>query len=342
MSESVFLKACRREKTPYTPVWLMRQAGRYMKDYRAIREKTGFLELCKDPALAAQVTVEAQEKLKTDAAIIFSDILLILEPMGLSLEYVKNDGPVVHDPVHDSHTVDALKELGSAEPLSFVYQAIREARKKLKSSIPLIGFAGAPFTLASYMIEGGSTKDFTKTRNFMKADTGRWKILMQKIARSTLFYLNAQVAAGAQVIQLFDSWAGVLSGEEYGEFAAPYTRDLIRGIQPGVPVIHFGTKTGDFLDRLSLAGGDVIGADHRIGLDEAWKKIGDGKAIQGNLDPEILCGDLKEIRRHTARILKEADGRPGHIFNLGHGILPQTPEENAVALVEMVHEMSRR
>lgn len=342
LQESVFLKACRREKTPYTPVWLMRQAGRYMKDYRNIREKVSFLELCKNVPLAAEVTVHAQEKLKTDAAIIFSDILLILEPMGLSLEYLKGDGPCIKNAVHDSKSVEAVKELGSVEALSFVFEAIRETRKKLKPTIPLIGFAGAPFTLASYMIEGGSTKDFTKTKKFMQEDGSRWRHLMRKIVRSTILYLNAQISAGAQAVQIFDSWAGALNGQEYEKFAAPHTAELIQGLQKGTPVIHFGTKTGDFLDKISQAGGDVIGVDHRIALDKAWKTIGYDKAIQGNLDPKILCGDLREIKIHTQRILKEAGGRPGHIFNLGHGVLPETPVENAVAVVEMVHELSQR
>ncbi len=342
LHDSVFMKACRREATPYTPVWLMRQAGRYMKDYRAIREKKGFIELCKDPSLAAEVTVGAQEKLKTDAAIIFSDILLLLEPMGLPLAYPKGNGPLIAKPVRDGQAVDAVKEFDAPEPMSFVFEAIRETRKRLKSDIPLIGFAGAPFTLASYMVEGGSTKDFTETKGFMKADPARWRALLQKIARATAVYLNAQVEAGAQALQLFDSWAGVLSAEEYAQFAAPYTRQLARALPQGVPLIHFGTKTGDFLEEFSRAGGDVIGVDHRLPLDEAWKRIGPGKAVQGNLDPLLLCGDMKEVRRQTERILKEAAGRPGHIFNLGHGVLPETPEENAVSLVELVHELSRR
>jgi uroporphyrinogen decarboxylase len=338
IEQSVFLKACRREKTPYTPVWLMRQAGRYMKDYRTIREKMTFLELCKNSSLAAEVTVTAQEKLKTDAAIIFSDILLILEPMGLSLDYLKGDGPCIKKAVRDFEAVEALQEVNTTQGLFFVFQAIREAKKKLNSNIPLIGFAGAPFTLASYMIEGGSTRDFTETKKFMKNDLSCWSLLMQKIVRSTVFYLNAQIDAGVQAVQLFDSWAGILNAREYEQFAAPHTQDLIRGLQKNVPVIHFSTKTGSFLEKISQAGGDVIGVDHRIALDKAWKKIGYDKAIQGNLDPQILCAGLKEIKTHVQRILKEADHRPGHIFNLGHGVLPETAEENAAAIVEMVHD----
>ena len=283
----------------------------------------------------------AQEKLKTDAAIIFSDILLILEPMGLSLDYLQGDGPSIKKAVRDSKAVEALKKVDATQSLSFVFQAIREARQKLKSNIPLIGFAGAPFTLASYMIEGGSTLHFTETKKFMKNDLLLWEMLMQKIVQSTISYLNAQIDAGVQAIQIFDSWAGVLNGEEYAEFAAPHTHALIRGIQKGTPVIHFSTKTGSFLEKISAAGGDVIGVDSHIALDQAWKKIGYHKAIQGNLDPQILCADFKEIQFHIRRILKEAGGRPGHIFNLGHGVLPQTPMKNVQALVEMVHEFGQ-
>ncbi len=342
LKNSTFLKACRRQKSSFTPVWLMRQAGRYMKDYRDIREKTPFLDLCKNTDLVTEVTVHAQEKIGADAAIIFSDILLPLEPMGLNLSYVKGDGPSISNPVRGKKEVEVLKDTFELEKLSFVYQSIRQTRRALKSDVPLIGFSGAPFTLASYMIEGGATKDFSRTKTMMVSDEGLWKILMQKIVTVSVRHLNAQIEAGAQVVQIFDSWAGVLTPQEYRQYAMPYSAELIRGIRKGIPVIHFGTKTGDFLDSMRQAGGDVIGADHRISLTEAWKKIGHDRTIQGNLDPEILCGSLIEIKKHVERILKEADGRPGHIFNLGHGVLPHTPEENVIALVDMVHEMSRR
>ncbi len=342
LAQSIFLKACRREKTPYTPVWLMRQAGRYMKDYRVLREKMTFLQLCKNASLAAEITVTAQEKLRTDAAIIFSDILLILEPMGLSLDYLKADGPCIGKTIRDSKSVETLKEVDATQSLSFVCQAIREARKKLKNNIPLIGFAGAPFTLASYMIEGGSTQDFSETKKFMQADRSRWEMLMKKIVRSTASYLNAQIDAGAQAIQIFDSWAGILNGQEYAEYVAPHSHDLMQKIQKRTPVIHFSTRTGGFLEKISKAGGDVIGVDHRIALDEAWKRIGYEKSIQGNLDPQILCDNLKQIETHVRRVLKEAGCRPGHIFNLGHGVLPETPVESAQALVDMVHEFSSK
>jgi len=342
LQQSPFLKACRREKTAFTPVWLMRQAGRYMKDYRDIREKTPFLELCKNKDLVTEVTVHAQETIGADAAIIFSDILLILEPMGLDLHYLKGDGPHITNPIREKKDIEALKDIFTKEALSFVYDSIRQTRRALKSDIPLIGFAGAPFTLASYMTEGGSSKDFSYIKKWMVSDPALWKLLMQKIVKVSVQHLNAQIEAGVQAVQIFDSWVGMLTPEEYEKYVMPYSAELIRGIRKGVPVIHFGTKTGNFLDLMRQAGGDVIGADHRIGLAEAWKKIGHDRAIQGNLDTEILCGPLPEIRKHVERILKEAEGRPGHIFNLGHGVLPHTPEENVIALIKMVHELSAK
>ncbi len=338
LHNSLFLKACRREKTSRVPVWLMRQAGRYMKDYRQLREKHSFLELCRNSALVAEVTVSAQEKIKADAAILFSDILLLVEPLGLKLDYVKGDGPSIQKPLHTSKDVDLLKEVDPETSLSFVLEGVRQTRRCLGATIPLIGFAGAPFTVASYMIEGGSSKDFSRTKHFMREDISRWKMLMQKITRSTVKYLNAQIAAGAQALQLFDSWAGVLTPEEYRDFAAPFSKELLVGIRPGVSVIHFGTKTAPFLETFSEAGGQVIGVDHRIGLSEAWKRIGPEKAIQGNLDPEILLKDKSLIKKEVDRVLAEVGGRPGYIFNLGHGVLPDTPLENVIALIDMVHE----
>ena len=342
LRQSIFLKACRREKTSRTPVWLMRQAGRYMKDYRDIREKTTFLELCRNKELVTEVTVHAQEKIGADAAIIFSDILLVFEPMGLGLSYQKGDGPLIANPVRNAQDVEALQEEGAEKALSYVYDSIRMTRRALKSDIPLIGFCGAPFTLASYMIEGGSSKDFSRTRQFMVSDEGAWKLLLKKITRVCRDHLNAQIASGVQAVQVFDSWAGVLGPDEYRRYAMPYSSELMQGVRRGVPIIHFGTKTGGFLDLIRAAGGHVIGADHLSPLDEAWKKIGEDRAIQGNLDPKVLCGPLPEIRREVERILREAAGRPGHIFNLGHGVLPETPEENVIALVEMVRELSAR
>jgi len=339
---SVFLQACRREKTPFTPVWLMRQAGRYMKNYRNLRKKTSFLELCKNETLAAEITVSAREKLKVDAAIIFSDILLVLEAMGLGLEYLKAGGPRIKNALKGPKNVKALREGNVSDSLSFVFGAIRKSRARLPKDVPLIGFAGAPFTLASYMIEGGSSKNFSKTKKLMVSDEFPWNTLMEKISRVTLEYLNSQIEAGADAVQLFDSWAGVLTASEYEKYVLPYSKKLIHALYQKVPVIHFGTCTGPFLEIFSKAGGDVIGVDHRISLQEAWKRIGPRKAIQGNLDPKILLLSLPEIKKHVKKILKEADGRPGHIFNLGHGVLPETSEKNVVALVEMVHEFSKK
>jgi uroporphyrinogen decarboxylase len=339
--ESVFLKACRREKTPHTPVWLMRQAGRYMKEYRDLRNKVPFMELCKNPDLAAEVTVAASEKIRADAAIIFSDLLLIVEPMGLELEFEGGEGPVISAEIADPSQVGRLCEIEPAESLGFVFEAVRRARSWLPAGLPLIGFAGAPFTLASYILEGGGSKNFIKTKRLMIADPGAWNALMEKITRGVVKYLNGQIEAGADAVQLFDSWIGCLSPADYRQFVLPHTRAVIRGLKPGVPVIHFGTGTSSFLRDFAAAGGDVIGVDFRVELDAAWQEIGPGRGIQGNLDPVVLLGPADVIRGQARRVLDQAAGRPGHIFNLGHGVLPQTPVENVIALVEMVHELSR-
>jgi uroporphyrinogen decarboxylase len=340
MRNSVFLQACRREKTPYTPVWLMRQAGRYMPEYRALRERVPFLTLCKTPDLAAQVTVEAVERLGVDAAILFADILLILEPMGVGLEFSKGDGPVIHRPVRSGADVDRLVESPPVETVPFVFEAVRKARAGLPAHIPLIGFSGAPFTVASYLIEGGSSRNYIETKRIMYQDPGAWRALMELLVRIITSYVNGQIAAGAQAIQFFDSWIGCLSPADYRTFILPHMRSLFAGITPGVPVIHFGTDTSGLLEVLAEAGGDVIGVDWRIDLDVAWRRIGYDRAVQGNLDPVTLFASRDELRKQIKRVLQEASGRPGHIFNLGHGILPQTPVENVVALVEMVHEIS--
>jgi uroporphyrinogen decarboxylase len=340
MQASIFLQACRREPTPYTPVWLMRQAGRYMPEYRALREKVPFLTLCKSPDLAAQVTVEAVERLEVDAAIIFADILLIVEPMGVGLEFSQGDGPVIHRPVRSTADVERLVEADPAETVPFVFAAVRKARASLSPRIPLIGFSGAPFTVASYLIEGGSSRHYIETKRFMYNDPGAWRALMEHLVRVISAYVNGQIAAGAQAVQLFDSWVGCLSPADYQVFILPYMKRLIRSITPGTPVIHFGTETAGLLELMAAAGGDVIGVDWRVDLDTAWQRIGYDHAIQGNLDPIALFAPLEELRRQVGRVLTAAAGRPGHVFNLGHGILPQTPVDNVIALVEMVHEMS--
>lgn len=336
------MKACRREPVPYTPVWLMRQAGRYMREYREVRARTTFLELCKTPSLAAEVTVTAAERLRVDAAIIFADILLILEPMGIDLEFAEGEGPVIHNPVRNGGDVKRLREVEDAGALGFVYEAIALTRRELKPEIPLIGFSGAPFTLASYMIEGGGSKNYIHTKKLMYDDSGAWHSMMSLIARGLVKYLNAQIDAGAQAVQLFDSWVGCLSPDDYREFVLPHSRTVIKGVKPGVPVIHFGTGTGALLELMREVGGDIIGLDWRVRLDEAWQRVGHDVGVMGNLDPVALFAGREALRTQTKRILDQAAGQPGHVFNLGHGILPETPVENVIALVEMVHEMSRR
>jgi uroporphyrinogen decarboxylase len=336
------MRACRRESVPYTPVWLMRQAGRYMGEYREVRARTPFLELCKTPDLAAEVTVTAAERLNVDAAIIFADILLILEPMGLDLEFAKGEGPVIHNPVRAAADVGRLREVETAEPLDYVMRAIRTTRRALRRDLPLIGFAGAPFTLASYICEGGSSKNFVHTKRLMYTDAGAWHALMSLVSRALPRYLNAQLDAGAQAVQLFDSWVGCLSPADYREFVLPHTRSVIEQIRPGAPVIHFGTGTAALLELMREAGGDVIGFDWRVPLDEAWARVGHDRAAMGNLDPVSLFAGREHVRREARRILEMAGGRNGHVFNLGHGILPETPVETVVALVEAVHELSRR
>jgi uroporphyrinogen decarboxylase len=313
-----------------------------MREYREVRAKTTFLELCKTPSLAAEVTVTAVERLGVDAAIIFADILLILEPMGVELEFAEGEGPVIHNPMRKAQDVQRLREVEDANALDFVYEAIRQTRQALKPDIPLIGFCGAPFTLASYLIEGGGSKNYVHTKRLMYDDAGAWHAMMSLIARALATYLNAQIEAGAQAVQLFDSWVGCLSPDDYREFVLPHTREVIRGVRAGVPVIHFGTGTAALLELMHEAGGDVLGLDWRVRLDDGWRRVGHDVAVMGNLDPVALFANQDLLRAQAKRILDQAGGRAGHIFNLGHGILPQTPVENVIALVDMVHEMSAR
>jgi len=337
-----FLAACRREKTPYTPVWLMRQAGRYMEEYRKLRAQHEFLDLCKRPDLAAEITVTPVQRLGVDAAILFADILLVLEPMGVGLEYTKGDGPVIRNQVSSRTHVEQLIEFDPQEALPFVFETVRKASVALNGKVPLIGFAGAPFTIASYLIEGGASRNYLKTKKLIYTNPGAWRGLMERLSSLTASYLNAQIAAGAEAVQLFDSWAGCLSPEDYERFVLPHTRAAIAGVTPGIPVIHFSTGTGGFLKSLRAAGGDVIGVDWRVHLDAAWDDLGHDVGIQGNLDPAVLLAAPREIRRRVTEILGRAGGRPGHIFNLGHGVLPETPVENVVAMVDAVHELSSR
>jgi uroporphyrinogen decarboxylase len=342
MMNERFLKACRREPVDCTPVWFMRQAGRYMAEYRALRAKHSILELCKTPELAAQVTLQPIDRFPLDAAIIFADILLPLEPMGLSLEFAQGEGPVIHNPVRDQADVERLTVIDGGE-LEYVAEAIRQARRALNGRVPLIGFAGAPFTLASYAIEGGSSRNYLLTKRLMYCEPKAWHQLMDKFARVITGYLRRQIKAGAQAIQLFDSWVGCLSVGDYVEYVLPHVQLIFEGLKrEGVPMIHFGTGTSAMLRQMREAGGDVIGVDWRIHLDEAWATVGHDVAVQGNLDPLTLFAPLHEIERRVADILRRAGGRPGHIFNLGHGILPTTPVEHVTATIDMVHKLSQR
>ena len=341
-ADSPFLKACRREPVPYTPVWLMRQAGRYQPEYRAIRAKTSFLELCKTPDLAAEVTVMAVDQLGVDAGIIFADILLVLEPMGLPIAFGgkgEGEGPHIATPVRTAKDVDRLTGEIDTAALSFLHEAIRKFRAA-RPKVPLIGFGGAPFTLASYAIEGGGSKNYVETKTMMYRDPGLFRALMERLSEATVRHLNAQIEAGAHAVQLFDSWVGCLAPEDYREHVLPHMKRIVAGVKKGTPVISFGTGTVGFLEEIAASGAAVVGVDWRVDLDVAAKRIGDA-ALMGNLDPVALFAPIPELRARVKRVLDRVKGRPGHVFNLGHGILPGTPVEHAKALVEAVHELSR-
>jgi uroporphyrinogen decarboxylase len=339
--DAVFLAACHREEVPYTPIWLMRQAGRYMAEYRHIRNKVSMLELCRSPDLVSEVTVHAAETLDVDAAIIFADLLLIVEPLGLKLEYRSGEGPAITPSVRDAAAIDGLREV-ARDDLEYVYEAIRRTRAELVGRIPLIGFAGAPFTVGSYLVEGGASRSFQHTKTLMYRDEGAWNALMTKIVRATVDYIKGQIEAGAQAIQLFDSWVGCLSPADYRRYVKTHTAAVLRELPDDIPVIHFGTGTGALLRDMKMAGGSVLGLDWRVDLDEAWNRIGPDTAVMGNLDPLSLFGDDAVLRREVERILRQADNRNGHIFNIGHGILPGTPVDNVRRLVDLVHELSQR
>jgi uroporphyrinogen decarboxylase len=335
---SRFLDACRRRPTDVRPVWFMRQAGRYMREYRAIRAHHSILEMCKRPDLAAQVTLQPMEALDVDAAIIFADLLLPVEPMGLRLKYVSGEGPVIDNPVRTSHDVDTLSTTNTDE-LGYVGESIRMVTTALAGKAPVIGFVGAPFTMASYMIEGGASRNFINTKTLMYRDETLWRRLMGKLVDVLGPFAILQVAAGARAIQVFDSWVGALGADDYVRYVAPYSRALIERIRStGVPVIHFGTGSAGFFKELHAAGGDVMGVDWRLNIDQAWMDISYRSAIQGNLDPAALFAPLPELKAKVTELLKRTGTRPGHIFNLGHGILPDTPVENVRAVVQMVRE----
>jgi uroporphyrinogen decarboxylase len=335
---SRFLDACRRRPTDVRPVWFMRQAGRYMKPYRDIRQKFGILDICKRPDLAAEVTLQPVEILDVDAAIIFADLLLPVEPMGLRLRFATGEGPVIDNPVRTSSDIDSLS-ISNTDDLGYVGESIQQVVKALAGRVPVIGFVGAPFTMASYMIEGGPSRNFLKTKQMMYRDETLWRRLMGKLVDVLGSFAVLQVAAGARIIQVFDSWVGALGPDDYVRYVAPYSRALIERIRSAsVPVIHFGTGAAGFFRELHAAGGDVMGVDWRINIDQAWMDISYRSAVQGNLDPAVLMAPIPELRARVHELLKRTGSRPGHIFNLGHGILPETPVENVKACVEIVRE----
>lgn len=335
-----FLKACRGEHTPYTPIWIMRQAGRYLPEYQKVRGNVSFLELCKTPELCVEVTLQPVDILGVDAAILFSDILILMEAMGAPLEFHEGRGPIFHETFRDEAAVNRLIVPDPDEATGFVMETVRLLRKELR--VPLIGFAGAPFTCATYLIEGGSSKVFWETKKMMYRTPELFHRLMNKITDSTILYLQAQAKAGAQALQLFDSWVGVLAPDDFAEFALPYVQKIMAALQPsGLPLIYFANNGATLLDLSVTSGADVIGLDWRIPIGEAIRKVGD-KAVQGNLDPFALLLPQDRLRERIARLLRDARGAHGHIFNLGHGIHQFTPPEQAKFVVDTVHELSGR
>jgi uroporphyrinogen decarboxylase len=333
------MRAVRREAVDTTPIWIMRQAGRYLPEYMAVRSQVSFLELCKRPDLSAEVTLTAQEVLGVDAAILFADLPPILEPMGFQLEYTQGGGPVIHNPVRSAGDIDRVREMTDPGEMGFVYETAELVRKQLPADIPLIGFAGAPFTLASYAIEGGGSRNFVHTKTLMYTEPAAWRTFMERLTAGIVRYLKRQVAAGCQLVQIFDSWAGCLSPADYREFVLPYTKAVVDGVSPDGPVVNFLTGNPALLPLLREAGGQVLGLDWRVDLKDGWQTVGHDVAVQGNLDPIVLFADVPTIRQRAKAVLDAAEGRPGHIFNLGHGVLPGMSPDNVKALVEIVHEM---
>ncbi len=340
--ESIFVRACKGLAVPHTPVWFMRQAGRYMAEYRAVRKKHSLIEICKNPKLAAEVTVTAAEALGVDAAIIFADLLLPLEVMGLPFHFSAGEGPQIEKPVSSAADVRQLRT-DRVKDLGYVAEAVRLVAGHFGARMPVIGFCGAPFTLASYMIEGGGSRHYIETKKLMYNSPAAWDELMRKLVTVTSQYASEQVRAGADVVQVFDSWVGCLSVQDYRQYVLPRTRELVATLQKtGAPVIYFGTETTALLPSMKETGADVVGVDWRIPLDDAWRCLDFKGSVQGNLDPVVLFADWNEIRLQAEDVMKRAAGRPGHIFNLGHGILPQTPVENVKSLAAFVHEYSAR
>jgi len=338
-----FLRACRLKPVDATPVWFMRQAGRYMEEYRTLRQKHSLLDICRNPELATQVTLQPVNRLEIDAAILFSDLLLPLEPMGLPFDFVEGEGPRIEHPIRNAEDIGRLRSFEPRDALGHVLETIRLLQPELAGRIPLIGFAGAPFTLASYAIEGGPSKQYARTKTLMYSEPRLWHQLCELLGSVIADYLAAQVEAGVQAVQLFDSWVGTLTAKDYREFILPHSQRILQEVKSlDVPVIHFGTGTSHLLGDMRDAGGDVIGVDWRIPLDEAWDKIGNDYAVQGNLDPTLLLGPLDRLIAGADDVMQRAAGREGHIFNLGHGILPNTPVEHVQALARHVHKYNCR
>ena len=338
-----FLKACRREPVDTTPVWFMRQAGRYMPEYRALRERYSLLEICRAPELAVAVTLQPVNAIEVDAAILFSDLLIPFTPMGLDFDFVKSEGPAIANPIRSAADVDRLRRFEPREALAPVLETIRLVRRELADRVPLIGFGGAPFTLAAYAIEGGPSTNYARTKAFMYAQPAAWHRLCEHFAAAISDYLAAQVEAGVQALQVFDSWAGALGRSDYREFALPHSARIFSALRStGVPVVHFGVGTSAILRDIAAAGGDVIGLDWRLPLDEAWSIAGHERAVQGNLDPALLLGPRDRLLSAADEVLRRAGGRAGHIFNLGHGVLPNTSLEQVQALARHVHSFAER
>ncbi len=338
---NTFLKACRGEKVDYTPVWLMRQAGRYMKEYQEVRSKVDFLTLCKTPELATKVTLQPIDILGVDAAILFSDILIPVEAMGMHLEFSDKKGPVLGEPVRNKSGADKLIIPDTEDSMPFVLETIRMLRRELENRVPLIGFSGAPFTLATYIIEGGSSKNFVHTKRIMYQNPGLFEGLLEKITATVTEYLSAQIKAGAQAVQLFDSWAGILAPYDYENIIFPYVKTAIKALRKfDVPIIYFVNDCAGLIKVIKKSGADVIGIDWRVDMHKAAKKLGKKVSVQGNLDPCVLFAPKEHIEERVQDILNAAETARGHIFNLGHGILPETPVENAIAMVEAVHRLS--
>src|SRR5579862_8158123 len=338
--QSTFVRACKSQPVDHTPVWFMRQAGRYMKEYRAVRKQHSLLEICKKPALAAEVTITAAEFLGVDAAIIFADLLLPLEVMGLAFHFSAGEGPVIEKPVRSKEDIANLRTDRAAD-LGYVSEAVALVAKHFADRVPVIGFCGAPFTLASYMIEGGGSRNYVHAKKMMYNAPADWDALMRKLVAVTAAYSAEQVRAGADVIQIFDSWVGCLSVEDYRRSVLPHVTGMVAQLKKtGVPIIYFGTDSATLLPAMKETGADVVGLDWRIPLDAGWQQLNHRTAVQGNLDPVLLFADWKELKARAEEILRQAAGRPGHIFNLGHGILPETPVDNVKNLAQLVQEYS--